>query len=408
MKTLGTYQIFILMSRALGFLRDALVFAILGATALSDDVFFLLGFTDLMTSIVAGGGAVLFLSLRLKEDFRGAYRATTVFYALVAVLFILSEQLTSAAFGTYIYNAIAENAATAEAYRIAVLGLVFTFPLVAAYAVFLQERRIYLQPGINLVYTLMSLLILSFFYFADFFSITLFAGLLLAGAVIRIALATWLALRKRQPTPVRGAPRRGARFYLEMFSSGLAIGVLVAAPFVFRGGLPSFGEGFYANAALAFKINDLVLAILIIPVTSLVLSRTAASLKQVLLLAGLAIGVSVSMVAVIFVGTTHIPLLQTLLTDFGIDLEIARMSILSFCFTSLAYTLAMVQVRIGSKAVLLALSLGLVWMVRSPMLFTDTGEIPGYFANMYISYTVFIGMSVVVIALSAKKFGAPA
>lgn len=399
LRALGTYQLAILLSRALGFFRDMLVLAILGATALSDDVFFLLGFTDLAMSIVAGGGAVLYLSLRMKDDFFGVYRSAVIFYGIIALLLVAFEIATSAKFGKFIYGPLGYSFTTIVAYKISILGLVVTFPLAASYAVFLHKQKIYLQPSINIIYTIASLLVLLYFYLSHYFSIIVFASLLLGGAALRLLVATCLAMKNSKFEMPKSGNSKNITFFIEMLSSGLAIGVLVAVPFVFRGNLPIFGDGIYSTSAFAFKVNDMVFAILILPITSIVLNKSLVSIKQVIALCGFSLAVPLILVVILHLSVNYIPQISVFLIKLGFKQEVIEFSITAFCFTSLAYTLGMIQVRIGNKVALLALSVLLVLLVRNPILFINTDELSGYFLNMYTSYMVFIIISTILITI---------
>lgn len=403
MKSIGLYQLVILFSRGLGFLRDLLILALLGASALSDDVFFLLGFSDLAMSIVAGGGAVLFLSLRIKENPRKAYISAMLFYGAIALLLALFEIASTASLGALLYLPLSYNLTTLFAYKITIFGMVATFPLVASYAMFLSGNRIYLQPSINIVYTAFAMLVLVYFHLSGNFSLVQFSALLLLGALLRIIVASVLVKDHFGKTKPTLKIHTELRFYTGMLSSGLAIGFLVAVPFIFRGNLPSFGEGVYSTSAFAFKINDMFFAFLIIPVTSVVLNKYDAAKKWILRLLALSAALPVTLILLLYAVLLVIPDLPALIADYGYRPEVIKLSILAFLGTSIAYTLGMIQVKIGNKALLLLLSGLLVYSVRAQLLIPGDGNLTNYFINMYVSYGVFIILSIVSLAVTYAR-----
>ena len=402
-RSLGLYQLVLLSSRGIGFLRDSMVLITLGATSLSDDVFFLLGFTDLVTLIIAGGGASLYLSLNCKENFSSVYIPAMLFYLLIGLLFVVFEGGTGNAIGGFLYAPLVTAQATLSAYKILMFGFIFTFPLVVSYGYFLSVGKIHFQPIINMVYTVFSALCLMYFYIVGGFDIKLFASLILLAAFVRFFAAIIFVKWHIPVLSFDNFFENKPSFYFEMLTSGLAVGVLVSIPFVFRGYLPNFGEGVYSTSALVFKVNDMILALLIIPISSVVLTKYNLTVKLVVSLVGLAIIVSLGLVVLLYMSIEIFPAILVLMEDAGFSFEIIKYSVWSLLFTAVAYVLGVILVKLECQVFMLLISLSLLIFIRNPLLFDGEWGLGSYFSNFYYCYTVFILIAFLFMSYAMSK-----
>lgn len=404
-KSVGAYQLVLLSSRGLGFFRDFLILLVLGASALSDDVFFLIGFADLVTTIVAGGGAVLYLSLQMNTEPSENYYSGLIFYIVIGLCFVAFEILSSSFVGSFLYKPLAHASQTNEAYRITLLGIVFTFPLVCSYAVFLNINKIYLQPSINLVFTLFVIFVLLFFYISSSFDLVLFANLLFVAVAIRFVFAIALSKKFISLRVAHFRLRRSWKFYFDMLISGLSVGILISVPFVFRGHLPEFGSGIYSTSAFVFKLNDMVLALLFIPLISLLLNRFELTTKLIVKLASLSIFVPLFLIAIYYAFTSIYSETDSLLKEYGFSEEVVRFSFYAFLFTCSAYLFSMVLVKLKQQKILFLSSVLLISGVRANYFYSEDTSLAAYFYNLYLCYSVFILCMIASVVFFIKKLG---
>jgi len=343
------------------------------------------------------------LSLQLKDDVANTYMSAVFFYAMFAILFVIFELMTSASFGSFLYSPLSSSQSTQTGYYISIVGIVFTFPLVASYAVFLNQDKIYLQPVINVVYTAIVIVILAYFYFSDDFEISRFALLLLIATAARFWVATFLVRRITSEGIFQLKFHENYKFYTEMLFSGLAVGLLVAVPFVFRGFLPLFGDGVYSTSALVFKVNDMVLALILVPVSSIVLNKYDVTIKWIFALLALATILPAVLISSYFLILLVFPAVQPTLIAHGYNTAVIELSFWTFLVTCLSYVLGMIQIKLGNRILLLLFSLLLMVSVRLPSFSLEDHDLGSYFYNMYASYTVFIILSLGYIAITMAK-----
>lgn len=400
LKAIGVYQVVILISRGIGFARDALVLLVLGATVVADNVFFLVGFADFLMVMIAGGGAALYLSLQLEREVSKAYFSAMIFYFLLAVVFVIFEFATSAAFGSLLYSPLSVNQSVNDAYMISIVGVVFTFPLVASYAIFIKSNKIFLQPLINIVYTLLVVFALLYLYFSDEFILELFALFILIAMLVRFLVATVFVNKITIEKDMFFQVHRDRRFYFEVLFSGLSVGVLVAVPFVFRGYLPIYGEGVYSTSTLVFKVSDMLIAFILVPVCTVVLNKYDVTFKWFVRLLLMSLVLSTLIVVFYYVFLMIFPSVTSMLADHDYNIEVVELSVLAVFVTSLSYVLGMIQIKLGNRFLLFIFSLILLILVRFPEF---GGSVSGYFYNLYFCYALFIVVSIIYISFVMFK-----
>lgn len=387
---LGLYQSVVLVSRGLGLLRDALILVLLGATVLADDVYFLLGFVDLITMTIAGGGAVLFLSIQYKNNESQSYYSAIIFYLIIALLFVTFEFFTSGFIGGFIYLPLRSSEAALSGYYIILTGLLFTLPLVASYGCFLRTEQLYLQPLMNIIYSAFAIVALIFFYANENFDIIYFTLFLLFGTILRLFFASVLAYKSNLDLKFRKVLRKDLSFYFKLLTSGLAIGLIFAIPFIFRGGLPLFGEGVYSTSSFTFKINDLLVTLLLIPVTSMLLSSYELRGRTLIALLLVCLLLPLLTLSSYYLAVEYIPQIKRLTLENKIDIRIVELSLYTLVFTSVIYILGMILVKIDAAIVLIVFSVLVIVILKSSFLTDGIKTVDEYFYFLYKTYFGFI------------------
>lgn len=110
------YQFIIILSRAIGFLRDFLIIFFVGLGALSDQVFFLLSYADVLMTLFLGGGSALFVSLAMAKHSGSSdsLGSGVVFYLLLGVALMGIEIASGASFGDTLFSGLKTNTITTE------------------------------------------------------------------------------------------------------------------------------------------------------------------------------------------------------------------------------------------------------------------------------------------------------
>ncbi len=187
-KQLGLYQATLLVSRLTGILRDLLIIFVVGAGTLTDQIFFIFSFPDIFMSILVGGGAVLFLSDQYDDkksdnNVHSVAVSAALFYLFVAVLFIGFEYIFNSPVGKHLYIDISTNANLNAAYLISIVALLFSLPMVAPNSIFLFKEKLFLQPLMNIVFTIVIISLILAAYYMETLSTTLAAVIIIVAAV---------------------------------------------------------------------------------------------------------------------------------------------------------------------------------------------------------------------------------
>ena len=390
---LGIYQIILLSSRAIGFARDFFVLLLVGATALADDTFFLLAFSDVVMAFIAGGGAALYLVGKYSEKkaspIDSYYWSATTLYVVIAMVIIVIEVLFGQPLGNIFYNGLGENESLTSAYKVSLLAILLGLPIVSANAVFLFKDKIYLQPAMNILFTLALIAALSVAFIKGF-DIKYAAYCILVAAFIRYVCALAISkknigLRLRNISFIKEKA-----FYKELLLAGLGIGFLILIPFIFRSELTQFGEGIYVVAALSFKVNDLAMALFIIPVTSLILKNsdiTSQKIKKliVILLAILIAGVSLEML-LLYINQQYLHIVE--IND--MQLDVIQYSLTYIICAAFAYVVSMVFVRKNLMSLVnISSLLALVFLVIAKDM-SSYDNIVEYYGILYSTFTIYM------------------
>ncbi len=187
-------------------------------------------------------------------------------------------------------------------------------------------------------------------------------------------------------------------FYKSLLLSGLSIGVLVLLPFIFRAKLPEFGEGLYASSVIYFKFNDLTLAFLVIPITTLLLKKqhqdySVSKLLFVVLLFSVLIAVFVSVCAYMVAQLNiNIPILSA-------SPMLAVYVAICLVFSSAAYIVSMSLVKQKQhKLSAIAAALSLYYLLYKQG--KGDSDLEAYFYVLYMSYFIYM-----IVALCFYKGG---
>jgi hypothetical protein len=271
------YQFIIILSRAVGFLRDYLIILFVGLGALSDQVFFLLSYADVLMTLFLGGGSALFVSLAMAKHSGSSdtLGSGVVFYLLLGIALVGIEISSGASFGDTLFSGLKSNSDFQADYFISLIMLCFVLPTGIFNGVFLFYDKLYLQPLMNLFFSILIVLGLIGLFNVTVITTQSVVIVLVFAACVRFFVSLFVSLHLHRINWKLLGFVNEISFYKNLFVSGLSVGLIFIIPFVFRGELPRYVDGGYALAAVAFKVSDLIVALLIIPIASLLLKRNA-------------------------------------------------------------------------------------------------------------------------------------
>ena len=146
-----------------------------------------------------------------------------------------------------------------------------------------------------------------------------------------------------------------------------------------------------------------MLALILVPVSSIVLNKYDVTIKWVFALLALAILVPTILISSYFFIVLMFPAVQPTLFEHGYNIAVIELSFWTFLATSLSYVLGMIHIRLGNRVLLLLFSLLLMLSVRLPSFSLDGRGLSDYFYNMYLSYTGFIILSLGCIVITMTK-----
>jgi len=408
-KQVGLYQAALIASRVVGLLRDMLIVLFLGTTLITDQLFFLFSFTDILMTVLIGGGAIVYVSRQLAVDSSDKEKLKTVhssilFYFSVSILIIMFEVSTNNFIGNLLFQPLQDNKGLNTSYFIALFSLLFAAPLVGFYGYFLHIEKLYLQPFLNFIFTIVLILLLSTLFLLDNLSPVHAALILLLSTAIRFFIAymvfkkwswgitNWFQLH------LHSAPK----FYRDLFLSGLSAGLLVVLPYLFRAELPLYGEGLYAVATLAFRVSDLVLALLIVPLTLIFIGKVDINSNLKLL----------GYIATFFILGMIFPTLYFFLQLLGgnswvellgTDLELLNNIILSHALMVLSYGLSMllIQKHYNKTAAVISLAVMLIFLFSKDLELLDLNMYFYLFYSVYVVY-IFLALSLLVVGMANR------
>lgn len=398
---LGAYQLALVASRSMGFVRDLAIFAVIGATALADQFFFLIGVVDLTMTLMAGNGAVIYLSRRFTEiggnrEYSQMFTSSLLLYLFLALLLLVIEVTLAYPVGQLLFVAFQQDSAIQRAYELVLVGLIFTLPIVGPNAVFLYREKMYVTPLLNVVFTIILLATI----FAVYSEITLYrlAMAIIAASIVRFIVALLVAQNLSSGNLLGWPGSVNALFYLRLLSSGVGLGLLVLLPFMFRAELPEFGDGLYAGVAVLFKFVDLYTALLVVPITALILRSAGASpWRRYAILAATVLGVSLIMITVALLLKEHLVSFVPARYWSG-QIDIAYDYILVvLLFSSLAICVSLIAVDQQRSGAVLIGSVAAVGVLILFRYLAPADSLPSYFAQLYISYCVFFGFTLGVV-----------
>ncbi len=390
---LGIYQLTLISSRAIGFARDFFVLLLVGATVLADDTFFLLAFSDVLMAFIAGGGASLYLVSKYSEKNESLidsyYWSATAFYVFIGIIICLIEILFGQPLGNIFYNDLSNNETLLSAYKVSLFAILLGLPVVSANAVFLYKDKIYLQPVMNILFTLVLMITLSIAFIKGF-DIKYAAVCIIIAALVRYLSAFFISKKNINFNKASFKWIKNNSFYRELLLAGLGIGFLILIPFVFRSELTQFGEGMYVVATLSFKVNDLIMALLIIPVTALILKNdniTRREIKKLILTLLLISLVSVSLeMFLLYINQNYLSMVE--INDN--QLKVIQLSLAYIFCSAMAYIISMVFVRKKLIAIVNISSLiALIYLVivKDAIVYKSILE---YYAILYSTFGIYM------------------
>lgn len=393
------YQVFLLSSRGLGVLRDIAILAVFGSTSMTDSAFFLLSFSDLMMAILMGGGASLYISLQLNEKNYGSKKSVffsaTFFYIFIAILILILEYFSGFFIGNLIYPSMESSEELKEAYFLALLSIIVSFPLAVNYGYYLNANRLYLQPALNVLYLSILILSVGAWYFYNSISLMLMSLAIVFSSLVRYFFAllfTFQIARVEKFSLILDW-----KFYTKLFNSGLSVGFLLLFPYLFRGELTRFVDGLYAYSSVAFKFGDIFFALLVIPY---ILNKYKDELLDVGKVTNTIALLTLILIAVL--GLISFVKADISLVD---DLRYAGviLSLLTYAFFPSCYFVSMLLIRQGLEAWSLLLSALSVVVLIS--LKGQVNEIGSYFMTFYnlLSLYFLIGSLILLRVITREK-----
>lgn len=388
-KQLLAYQFIIILSRAIGLLRDFLIVFFVGLGALSDQVFFLLSYSDVLMTLFLGGGSAIFVSLAMTKypsssDMLGSGVA---FYLLLGMVLVGIEIATGASFGGNLFSGLKDNGDLRSDYFISLVILCFILPTGLFNGVFLFYEKLYLQPLMNLVFSIIIVLGLIGLFIVAKITTHSVVMLLIFSASVRFFVSLFVSIYLHRINWTRLGFVNDLSFYKNLFVSGLSVGFVFIIPYAFRGGLPRYVDGGFALASLAFKVNDLIIALLIIPIVSLLLKKNVLPFGFGLL-ATFSTALVTSLLA--YWAMEYVPMIYNLKVQ---KFEIVRLSILSGILTmpSVFVTLYFVNISRANVSVVAGL-----FVLLAVLFFGDRfQQLSSYYYYLYSMLFTFIAIHLI-------------
>jgi peptidoglycan biosynthesis protein MviN/MurJ (putative lipid II flippase) len=394
LKRLGSYQLTLAISRGLGLLRDILIVYFIGASLLSDHIFFLLTFSDVLMTLLIGGGVNLYIAEQLK--YRDVSQSSVIissllFFSLFSLILVTLENMFSAPVGSLLFVRLDRHAELASAYSISFYILLLSMPVAVFNGYFLFKDSLHYQPLTNVFFSLVTLSGLLFFFLFELNQLSYIAGLLLLAGMVRLMFAFFISRYKLQLRFSNVRLISDIKFYKQLFYSGLSVGIVFFLPYLFRGRLPEFGDGFYTLSALVFKFNDLFIAFLLIPVVTFCL-RDKKNCSSSDYLSGLLRLFVVSVLLVLMMTG-----LAYLISEYvGFETDDMVIMLLSLClliFVGAAFYSTMYFVKIKSSSFSSGLGLvGLFVFLAFRNLFVDIFYYFYFFYLLLFLFTLFHGL----------------
>lgn len=383
------YQGAMLLSRGVGFLRDFLIIFFVGVGALSDQIFFLLTYSDVLMTLFLGGGAAIFVSIAMAkhESSNDVLGSALVFYLLLGFVLIIVEVLSQGGFGENLFTGLRDNAELQSDYFMSLIMLCFILPTGLFNGVFLFYEKLYLQPLMNLIFSIIVVLgLIGLFSAAKITTKTLVLLLIFSACVrffVSFLVCSYLHKINWRQVGFIAVPS----FYRNLFVSGLSVGFIFIIPYLFRGGLPRYVEGGFALASVAFKVNDLVIALFIIPIASLLIKRKALSFSLGLVFAFF--GVLILSLFVFFV-MDYIPAVYNLEPD---RFDVIRFSILSGVLIAPSVFVTLYFVNIDRASV--SFVMGALVLIAILFFGDSFQSLSCYYYYLYSLFFIFISIHVI-------------
>ena len=171
-------------------------------------------------------------------------------------------------------------------------------------------------------------------------------------------------------------------FYKEVFLSGLSLGFVIIIPFIFRGGLTQFEDGAFALAGLSFKINDLMVASVLIPLISILSRRKKLQFRS---------GFLFSFLLPILMSFIFVSLANFLADYFELDpqkLDVIELSLYSSIFIAPSIFLSMYFVSIAKSKI--SFTTGLICLLILLKMGNSFLSLVNYFYFFYCLFLLFI------------------
>ncbi len=262
-KELGFYQIAIIVSRCLGLFRDVLVISVFGLSAQADKVFFLFSFGDLVMSVAAGGGVAVYLRKYIESSTtnEAVVLSGVLFYAAFAVSIILFEVLSNNMIGNFFFPILARSADIHLSYTLVLFSLVFGLSVAPMYTVFYRDKKLYLIPVANIIYSTVLVVGCLLLYLSDEMSMIIAGKTVILAALCRILFVYKKTTLKKE----KGLLVFKVSFYRDMLLSGGALGLLLVVSYYIRSSVAGCEDGTYSSLGIGFKIVDAVIALAVIP-----------------------------------------------------------------------------------------------------------------------------------------------
>lgn len=394
------YQGTMVLSRGVGFLRDFLIIFFVGLGTLSDQLFFLLTYSDVLMTLFLGGGSAIFVSIAMAkhESSNDVLGSALVFYLFLGLALMIVEVLSQGVFGENLFSGLRDNTELQSDYFTSLIILCFILPTGLFNGVFLFYEKLYLQPLMNLIFsTIVVLGLIGLFFIVAKITTKTLALLLVFAACVRFFVSflvcSFLHKINWRQLGFISVPS----FYKNLFVSGLSVGFIFIIPYLFRGGLPRYVEGGFALASMAFKVNDLMITLFIIPVVSLLIKRGTLSFGPGLVLTFF--GVLVSSLFAFFV-MNYIPAIYSLEPE---KFDVIRFSILSGILIAPSVFVTLYFVNISRASV--SFVVGALVLIAILFFGDNFQSLSCYYYYLYSLFFIFISVHVIYYNYWFDEFG---
>jgi hypothetical protein len=327
------------------------------------------------------------IAMAKHESSNDILGSALAFYLLLGMVLMIVEIVSGGSFGGNFFSGLRGNTELKTDYFNSLIILCFILPTGLFNGVFLFYDKLYLQPLMNLTFSIIIVLGLIGLFSVAKITTKSVVFLLILASCTRFFLSFSVSYYLHKVSWKKMGFVNDLSFYKSLLLSGLSVGFVFIIPYLFRGGVPRYVEGGFSLASMAFKVNDLVVSLLIIPIVSLLIKRNSLSFKPGLLLT-LSIALAVSLLACL--AMYYIPAIYTLEAQ---KFKVIQLSILSGIFITPSVFVTLYFVNIAKTNV--SFLAGLVVFLAVLFFGNRFEQLSFYFYYLYILFFVFITIHVI-------------